>query len=171
MVNKQDVSTVNRILTYIHRFEDGLLSLLLLSMIVLAATQIFIRNLFDSGIVWADPLLRVMVLWLGLMGALAASRENKHITIDVLNRLMTDKVRHLTRIFNALFTAIVTAIIAYHSTLFVLIERESNSVAFSNIPAWMLVVIIPITFAIMSVRNLIHIYQHSIALIESKTKA
>ena len=171
MVNKQGASVVNRILTYIHRFEDGLLSLLLLSMIVLATTQIFIRNLFDSGIVWADPLLRVMVLWLGLMGALAASRENKHITIDVLNRLMTDKVRHVSRIFTALFTAIVTAIIAYHSTLFVLIERESNSIAFSNIPAWMLVIIIPITFAIMSVRNLIHIYQHCIALIEFKTKA
>jgi len=171
MVTKQDVSVVNRILTYIHRFEDGLLALLLLSMIVLASTQIFIRNLFDSGIVWADPLLRVMVLWLGLMGALAASRENKHITIDVLNRVMTEKVRHFAHIFTALFTAIVTAIIAYHSTLFVLIEREANSVAFSNIPAWMLVTIIPITFAIMSVRNLIHIYQHSIALKEFNTKA
>jgi len=170
MTNKQDVSLVLRILTYIHRFEDGLLSFLLISMIVLASTQIFMRNLFDSGIAWADPLLRVMVLWLGLMGALAASRENKHITIDVLHRFMNDKVRCISGIFTALFTATVTAIIAYHSTLFVLIERESNSLAFSNIPAWILVVIIPIAFAIMSVRNLIHIYQHSIALKELKTK-
>ena len=164
MTHKQDASLAPRILTYIHRLEDGLLSLLLLSMIGLAAAQIFMRNLFDYGFVWADPLLRIMVLWVGLMGALAASRENKHIIIDVLNRFMNDTVRHIARIFTALFTAVVTAIIAYYSTLFILLERESNSMAFSNIPAWVFEIIIPIAFAIMSVRNLIHIYQHSIAL-------
>jgi len=168
MVNKQEFSFPLRILTYIHRFEDGLLALLLLTMIVLATSQIFVRNFFDFGFVWADPLLRVMVLWLGLLGALAATREDKHITIDVLNRYLNDKLRHIARIFTALFTAIVTAIIAYHSTLFILLEQEANSKAFSNIPAWMLEIIIPIAFAIMSLRNLIHVYQHSIAL---KTRA
>jgi len=63
MTHKQDASLAPRILTYIHRLEDGLLSLLLLSMIGLAAAQIFMRNLFDYGFVWADPLLRIMVLW------------------------------------------------------------------------------------------------------------
>ena len=154
MTNKQDASLAPRMLTYIHRLEDGLLALLLLSMIGLAAAQIFMRNLFDYGFVWADPLLRIMVLWVGLMGALAASRENRHITIDLLNRFMNDKVRLIARIFTALFTAVVTAIIAYHSTLFVLLES-----------------IIPIAFAIMSVRNLIHIYQHSIALKARKEEA
>jgi len=164
MTNKQELSISLRTLTYIHRFEDGLLALLLLTMIVLATSQIFVRNFFDYGFVWADPLLRIMVLWLGLLGALAATREDKHITIDVLNRYLNETLRHIARIFTALFTAIVTAIIAYHSALFVLMEQEANSQAFSNIPAWMLESIIPIAFSIMSLRNLIHAYQHSIAL-------
>ncbi len=164
MLNKQNSSPEPRILTYIHRFEDGLLALLLLAMILLATSQIFVRNFFDYGFVWADPLLRIMVLWLGLLGALAATREDKHITIDVLNRFLNDKLRHIARIFTAFFTTVVTAIIAYHSTLFVLLEREADSKAFSNIPVWIFEAIIPIAFTIMAIRNLIHVYQHSIAL-------
>ena len=69
----------------LHRAEDGLLALLLSVMIVLAGTQILMRNLFDSGFVWIDPLLRVGVLWLGLIGATVATRNNKHIRIDLLS--------------------------------------------------------------------------------------
>ncbi|TNF86538.1 MAG: TRAP transporter small permease subunit, partial [Gammaproteobacteria bacterium] len=70
----------------LHRAEDALLVILLTAMIVLACTQILLRNFFDSGIVWIDPLLRVMVLWIGLVGATVATRHNKHIRIDLLSR-------------------------------------------------------------------------------------
>ena len=42
------------------------IALILTAMIVLAATQIVLRNLFDSGIIWGDAALRVAVLWVGL---------------------------------------------------------------------------------------------------------
>jgi TRAP-type C4-dicarboxylate transport system permease small subunit len=57
-------SWINRL----HRAEDALLVVLLSTMIVLAGTQIILRNFLDSGFVWIDPLLRVLVLWLGLLG-------------------------------------------------------------------------------------------------------
>ena len=57
----------------IHRVEDALLVILLSLMILLAATQILLRNFFDLGFVWADPLLRALVLWLGLIGATVAT--------------------------------------------------------------------------------------------------
>ncbi|MFV2055837.1 MAG: TRAP transporter small permease [Thiohalomonadales bacterium] len=155
-----DHSFIPRILSFIHRFEDSLLALLLLAMIILAAGQIFLRNLFEFGFTWADPLLRILVLWLALLGALAASRENKHITIDVLTRYLNKKWYIITRSITAFFTAVVTAIIAYHATLFVLIEREAESKAFSNLPAWLFEIIIPIAFAIMSLRYLLHTYQY-----------
>ena len=46
----------------LHRAEDALRAFLLTAMILLAGTQILMRNLFDSGFVWIDPLLRVLVL-------------------------------------------------------------------------------------------------------------
>ncbi len=65
------------------RLEDALLVALLGVLLLLASTQILLRNLFDAGLTWADPLLRVLVLWLGLLGAMIASRSGKHITLDV----------------------------------------------------------------------------------------
>lgn len=58
---------IQRVLYVVHRLEDSILVALLLAMIVLAVTQIALRNGFDTGITWADALLRVMVLWIALL--------------------------------------------------------------------------------------------------------
>ncbi|MBK6758569.1 MAG: hypothetical protein IPG70_13625 [Moraxellaceae bacterium] len=63
---------IQRVLYVVHRLEDSILVALLLAMIVLAVTQIALRNGFDTGITWADALLRVMVLWIALLGAMVA---------------------------------------------------------------------------------------------------
>ena len=44
------------------RLEDIILVSLLATMLVLASTQILARNIFQSGFLWADNLVRVMVL-------------------------------------------------------------------------------------------------------------
>ena len=160
MPASNSASLTTRTLNIIHTIEDGLLVCLLLAMLLLASSQIFLRNLFEIGLVWADPLLRIFVLWLGLLGAIAASRDNKHITIDVLTRLMPARVRTLTHIFTSLFTATVCGLIAYHSVRFVLLEYETATVAVAGLPAWYFESIIPVAFALIGLRYLMHFSQH-----------
>ncbi|MCB1566462.1 MAG: TRAP transporter small permease subunit, partial [Xanthomonadales bacterium] len=38
--------------------------------------------------IWSEPVSRLLVLWLALLGGLAATREGKHIAIDALPRLL-----------------------------------------------------------------------------------
>jgi TRAP-type C4-dicarboxylate transport system permease small subunit len=152
-------SVIARTLNIIHLIEDGMLVGLLLIMLFLASSQILLRNLFEVGMVWADPLLRIFVLWLGLLGALAASRDNKHITIDVLTRLMPARVSMLTHIFTSLFTATVCGIIAYHSVRFVMQEYESATVSVAGLPAWIYEIIIPFAFALIGLRYLLRFSQ------------
>ena len=52
----------------LHRVEDAILVGLLLTMIGMAVTQIFLRNLFEAGIVWSDVLVRILVLLDQLQG-------------------------------------------------------------------------------------------------------
>ena len=40
----------------LRRLEDGVLALLLASMIAIAAYQVVARNLFDTGLMWGDAL-------------------------------------------------------------------------------------------------------------------
>ncbi|RMH22762.1 MAG: TRAP transporter small permease subunit, partial [Gammaproteobacteria bacterium] len=74
-----------RALNLLHHLEDALIALLLLGMLGLAITQIIMRELLHSGLPWIDPLLRIAVLWLGLLGALLATRLDRHIEINLIS--------------------------------------------------------------------------------------
>ncbi len=144
------------ILRYLHRLEDSLLVVLLSLLIVLASTQILLRNLFDTGLVWIDPLLRVMVLWLGLIGATVAAREQKHIQIDVLTRLLNPKIFLVVQTGVYLFSAGVCLVIAWTGARWIQLDFEDQITSFIGPPAWSLEVVIPISFGIIGSRFLLH---------------
>lgn len=136
----------------LHRLEDIFLALLLGAMVVLAPLQIFLRNFFDAGIGWIDPLLRVLVLWVGLMGAVAASRSDRHIRIDAASKLLSPRAAAILGILTGLFTAAVSGIVSWNSGRFVVDEWEFGSTAFSGIPAWMFEIVIPVAFGLIALR-------------------
>jgi TRAP-type C4-dicarboxylate transport system permease small subunit len=136
----------------LHRVEDGVLALLLGAMIVLAPLQIALRLFFNEGMTWADPLIRVLVLWVGLFGAISASRGDRHINIDVLSRILRGRVRALVGLVVHAFTASVSGIVAWHAWRFVQSEREYGSTAFLDVPAWVLEIVLPFAFAMIAIR-------------------
>ena len=140
------------ILRVLYRLEDVFLALLLGAMVVLAPLQIFLRNFFDAGIVWIDPLLRVLVLWVGLMGAVAASRSDRHIRIDAASKLLSPRAAAVLGILTGSFTAAVAGIVSWNSGRFVADELEFGSTAFSDIPAWMFEIVIPVAFGLIALR-------------------
>lgn len=142
-------------LRVLHGLEDGVLVLLLLAMIGVAVTQIVLRNGFDGGFLWAENFLRVLVLWIGLAGAMAASREHRHINIDIIGRFLPPRVARVTAIFNALFTAAVAGALAWFTLEFVRVEYASPSIAFANIPTWACESIMPFAFAVIALRYLL----------------
>jgi len=150
-----DARAPGRGIRALHRLEDALLAALLLAMVVLAPLQIVLRDAFDAGISWVDPLLRVLVLWVGMLGALAASRDGRHITIDVLSRLLPDRSRAAAAALTSLFAAAVSGLVAWHAARFVLTEYRFESTAFSGVPAWMLQSILPFAFGMIALRYLL----------------
>ncbi|GMT39745.1 MAG: hypothetical protein IEMM0001_0480 [bacterium] len=136
----------------LHNIEDSLLVIILLSMVTLAFSQIVMRNLFDTGAFWLDPLLRVLVLWTGLLGALVATRQDKQISVDVLTRILPAKLKIISNIITRSFAAIVSAIIAWYSFRFLIDEWHSGVTAFASVPAWLTESIIPFGFAVIALR-------------------
>lgn len=142
------------VIRYLHRLEDSLLVGLLGLLILLASTQIFMRNLLDTGIVWIDPLLRVLVLWLGLIGASVAAREQKHIQIDVLTRLLNPTVARIVETLVNLFSSAICLIISWFGAGWILLDYEDRITSFLGAPAWVLEVIIPLSFGVIGLRFL-----------------
>ncbi len=135
--------------------EDGILVVLLSVMILVAAAQILLRNFFDVGLSWGDQTLRILVLWVGLMGAVAASRENKHINIDVLLQFLSTRGRSLSQVAVGLFTAFVCGVVAFYAGRFVYLDYEAGAKVFGSLPAWIVEIILPAGFALITIRYMI----------------
>lgn len=139
----------------LHRLEDGLLALLLATMIVLAGTQILLRNLFDSGFVWIDPLLRVILLWLGLLGATVATRYNKHIRIDLLARRFKRNTDRLLQAVVGQVSAWTCLVIAWFGMDWIRLDYEDGISSMVGVPAWSLEIAVPLAFALIGFRYLL----------------
>lgn len=132
--------------------EDAVLVIILTAMIFLAAAQIVMRNFFNVGFIWSDEMLRMLVLWIAVAGAVAASRTDKHINIAILDRFLPERARLAVKALIHLFTAGVCGIVAWNSFLFVQMSHEFGDVLMGNIPAWWAQGILPVGFALICYR-------------------
>ena len=146
----------NKLLRAFQQAEDGLLVILVLAMVVFSALQIILRNFFDSGIPWISPLLGVLVLWVGLLGATVATRQRVHIKINVLSAYLPGKLKTGSQIAADIFSALVSGVLAYYGVEFIKLDLDSTITAFANVPVWLAEIILPASFALIAARFFIH---------------
>lgn len=132
--------------------EDAGLVVLAACLFTLAFAQILLRNLLGVALPWADPLVRHLVLWTSLVGALLAARQGRHIRIDALLRILPPRGRRIAQAAGDLGAAVVCLLLCGLALRFVLDERAYGDIAFLGTPRWVLEVIFPVAFGGMGVR-------------------
>lgn len=138
------------------RAEEAVLVVLVAGLLSLAFAQILLRNLFQVTWFWADPLLRHLVLWSSFLGALIATRQDRHIRIDAVLRLLPSRWRRIVGALGDLAGAVLCGILAPIALRFVLDERAYGAEAFPGMPAWVAQLVFPLVFAGMGLRFLIN---------------
>lgn len=133
-------------------FETVLLVTLLSSMMLLAVGQIVLRELFSTGFVWADELIKLMVLWLAMVGSIAACRDNRHIRIDALSHILPKIAVEITRALVDIFAAAICGVIAWQTWRYLQIEIEYQDTVLVNVPAWIAHSVLPAAFLLISFR-------------------
>ncbi len=132
--------------------ENAALVVLLAALVLLAVGQIILREVFETGFFRADELVKLLVLWLAMVGSIAATRDNRHIRIDALSHLLPDGAVTAIRLFVDTFAAIVCGVIAWQAWRYLQLEIEFEDTVLINVPAWIAHVIVPGAFALMSYR-------------------
>ena len=162
------MSAVKAISRFLSGVETSLIVLLLGTMTGLAFLQVILRNFFSTGILWADPFLRHLVLWVGFLGASQATRQEKHINLDILTRYTSGRMRNTFRIFTNIFAGMITALLARAGWIFLKSELDSAETIFAigrtNVPAWWFQIIIPVGFGLMAFRFFIRASEHVVEL-------
>lgn len=131
------------------RIEGTLLVVFLGAMVLLAFTQVVLRNLFGTGILWADPLVRHFVLWAGFLGGAMATSADRHISIDALTRFLSPRIKAGIHVVTNLFAAIACSYLAQAALVFLLSEKGAGSTTVLEIPVWLAGSIVPAGYALM----------------------
>ena len=121
-------------------------------MMLVAVGQIVLREVFNTGFLWADELIKIIVLWLAMLGSVAASRDNRHIRIDALSHVLPKPAIKLTRILVDVFAVVVCAVVAWYSYQYLLLEIEFEDKVLIDTPAWIAHLVVPLSFALIAYR-------------------
>ncbi len=135
--------------------ETAFLVLLLVGMLLLGGSQIFLRNVLGGGLAWGDEALRIMVLWLALIGAVAASRDDRHVSIDLASRILSARWWLPVAALVHAVTAAVCLVLAWYALSFVVESREFEDVLLGDLPAWWFQSVLPIAFFLIGYRYVI----------------
>jgi TRAP-type C4-dicarboxylate transport system permease small subunit len=142
--------------------EQILLGVLICGMVGLATVQIVLRHLSQAGLPvpagfsWAGPVLNSAVLWVAMLGAFAATGMRKHIRIDIVSHILKGRARRVLEGGTRVFAAFLCACLTWTGGRYVWMLHEHGHAAFLDVPDWVVYVIVPIGFGLMTVRFVLH---------------
>ncbi|MCJ7595245.1 MAG: TRAP transporter small permease subunit [Desulfobacterales bacterium] len=145
------------------RLEGWLLILFLAVMVTLTLLQVALRalfiyahlhwaNSFMGQIDWAEPLVRLLVLWVSLLGASLVTGENKHIKIDLMSDLLPPPLLPYRELLISAACALVAALMLKASITYVRLEASFGAQIFTGLPNWVGQLILPIGFSVIFFR-------------------
>jgi TRAP-type C4-dicarboxylate transport system permease small subunit len=146
------------IFRFFGRVEVLILALLVGALIFFGCMQIFLRNFYNRGIFWAEPLMRHIVLWIGCLGGAYATTRMKHINIDVFSRMLQGRVKALRNFIVYLATAVAAFVLGIAALRLVIDEKSYGETAFLGIGTWLLQAVLPFAFFLISYRCLLNLF-------------
>ena len=105
-------------------------------------------------------MLRVSVLWVGMLGAMAATRDDRQISVDALSRFLPSRWNARVRVLTDIFTAGVAGFFCWHAVRLVLEDYTSGMTAFASVPVWVCELVLPVAMGVIGIRYLIYAWKH-----------
>jgi TRAP-type C4-dicarboxylate transport system permease small subunit len=132
--------------------EGAAVGVLLAGLLGLGLWQMLLRNLFASGLFWGDALLRHLVLWLAMLGASLATREQQHLSLDLLTRFLPGAYRPWMTLLTNLGAVLVCALLSQAAWRFVQDEYTAGTMLDFGVATWIAQSILPLGFLSMTLR-------------------
>ena len=153
-------SFLQNINTFLGKIETGLLCLIIAMMLGLAVLKMVMRYVFSASLLWSDIMLQHLTLWLCLLGAALATCERRHISIDVLSRILSKRITRWSNFIIDCLALIVVGILAHYGFVFLHDEQLSDAVLIGSVPLWWAKSIIPYGFVLIGIHLFLQIGIH-----------
>ncbi len=129
------------------------MALLLAFMTLITFTQVVLRYVFNTGLVWSLEATTYSFGALVFVGISYGIRTKTHIAVDLVTRRLPEKLRYTTALVAVAFCLIYAALMLYGSS--VLVERLhalGNYARDVPAPKWLLTLTMPVGFTLLFYR-------------------
>ena len=137
------------------RIEGTLFTVLIGAMLALSGLQVILRNFFHGGLIWIDPVVRSLVLWVAFMGAMTATSHARHLHIDVLPRVLPPRVSRLVGRLLSVVSVVCCALLANGAYIYLRDEYAYGVSPFLGVPSWVVQSVLLWGFALLAYRFLV----------------
>jgi TRAP-type C4-dicarboxylate transport system permease small subunit len=121
---------------------------------LLAGLEIVLRELFDTGLVWAEEAVVVMMIWSVFLGASAVTAYRRHVRMDLLATSIRPKSGAAVEIAASCFVLLyVLAVTVLSWKFFWFLHGAHETDPSTGLPAWCLFVGLPIGMTLMILRS------------------
>ncbi len=135
--------------------ENLLMTFCLAAMVLLPLADIALRSstIVLSG---SSAIQCHLTLFVCMIGGALAAREARHLSLSTVTVFLKGRAKDYARLFSGAFAAATTFFLFIASLRFVLQQREAGNILVYGIPIWVAQTILPLGFAVITVRLLKH---------------
>ncbi|MEG1492380.1 MAG: TRAP transporter small permease [Oscillospiraceae bacterium] len=133
--------------------EDTMMVVGILSAAAILFINVVMRNVFSSGLVWAEEFAKFAIIWITFGGCGAAARANAHMKISALYDAMGAKVKKVMDVLINLCAMIFSSFMVYYGiTLTIKVIETAQVSPTMQLPMWVIYISVPIGGALMLLR-------------------
>jgi C4-dicarboxylate transporter, DctM subunit len=134
------------------RLEDSVATVVAVALVLLPLAEAAARELFQISLPGAPSFTLHLTLWLGLMGAAIAARDNKLLTLATGSLWPEGVVRTVAKIIGNGAGVVVTTGLAASSVELIKLHREIGYTITEGVPVWWADLLLPVALGLIALR-------------------
>lgn len=139
--------------TLLSRAEEAFIALMLGSASLILFCNVVARYVFNTGVVWAEEVVRYQIIWLVFIGASVAARKQIHIGVEALLHVLPAPFERAVHIVVGIGCILFCVVLAYYGIDLVHQTRMfGQKTPAMQAPTWIIQLAIPVGAGLMALR-------------------
>lgn len=107
------IEKIDKALEVVFKFLKVILIVLLVAMVGILCAHIFYRYVLNNSLTWSEELLKILLVWFGMLSVAVLAARREHVAIVVFKNHMPKKIAAFCDILTQALTVIVCILGVY----------------------------------------------------------
>lgn len=151
------MATLDKFVGVLYKILKVILCIVLVSMVAILIAHVIARYIFNNSLTWSEELLKILLVWFGLLSVSVLAARREHVSIVVFKEHMPKKVAGFLTKITQVITVLICLVVIYVGIKYVLSAGYRPTPAL-RLPYGYAYAAIPVSFVFVTlfeIRNLI----------------